>query len=569
MDLLSRHGGRRLLIAALACAGVMSARAQISPGDLTSAHASLEGMANCTRCHSLGKEVTNAKCLDCHAELRDRIAGGRGFHAKLAGRPCAGCHNEHHGRSFMIVRFDTKTFDHAAQTGFALEGKHRPLDCAKCHTQKNITAKDVRANAALMGGHTYLGVPADCNGCHADRHRGQLAPRCQNCHTADGWKPASRFVHDRARYPLTGKHAQVDCAKCHTPMRNFPQTIQYANLVFDKCSSCHADPHKGRFIKPCESCHSTGGWQTGATRNFDHATTKFPLRGRHASVRCEECHIPVRAADGKLVQNFAITNFQRCMDCHQDVHRGEFARLRDKGACEGCHNEEGWARVRFDHATARYALKGKHVSVDCAKCHGAPTVNARGLRLPPDCRIKRFDACMDCHEDAHAGQFRQRKDAGACEGCHTVDGFLPAAYTPEDHNGVTAFPLAGGHAAVPCAKCHEANRVRARSTVQFAWKTAPKCETCHRDPHGGQFVRTKYAGCESCHNPNGWTALSFNHDETKFPLTGKHQKVVCVDCHKPAVDAGVQKIRQYAGTPTRCVDCHPEINTQSESGGKH
>ena len=565
MDILSRHAARCVLLAAFAVCGAVTACAQISPGDLTSAHASLEGMGNCTTCHSLGREVTNAKCLDCHAELRRRISAGKGYHARLTGKECSGCHSEHHGRTFMIVRFDAKSFDHA-QTGFVLEGKHRPLDCVRCHTQRNITAKDIRANAALMGGHTYLGLATDCTGCHEDRHRGQLALQCQTCHSADGWKPAARFVHDRARYRLTGKHVRVDCAKCHRPMREFPKTIQYVNLVFDRCSSCHADPHGGRFTKPCESCHSTEGWQTVATKNFDHATTKFPLRGRHASVRCEECHIPVRGADGRLLQSFVIRNFQRCTDCHQDVHRGEFARSREKGACGECHSEEGWARVRFDHATARYQLKGRHEKVECGKCHGAVTLTARGQRVPPDMRVKRFDACAACHEDAHGGQLRHRKDGGACEACHSVDGFLPASYSPEDHAKFTKFPLAGGHEAVPCAKCHESGKIRARSTVQFVWKTPPTCETCHRDPHGGQFARMKYAGCESCHSPKAWNALTFNHDRTNFPLKGKHASVACVDCHTPVVDAGAQKIRRYAGTPTRCVDCHRDINARPESG---
>ena len=196
------------------------------------------------------------------------------------------------------------------------------------------------------------------------------------------------------------------------------------------------------------------------------------------------------------------------------------------------------------------------------KCHGAVRVDARGKRMPPDCRVKKFDACMDCHEDAHGSQFKRRKDGGACESCHTVDGFLPASYTPADH-GTSKFPLIGGHMAVPCAKCHPADFVRARSTRQFMWKSGPDCEACHRDPHGNQFARNRYPGCESCHNPNAWTALAFNHEETKFPLTGKHAKVACVDCHTPLAKAGTEKIRQYAGTPTRCVDCHPQIDNPS------
>ena len=55
--------------------------AQLSPGDLTTAHASLEGMSNCTQCHDLGNKVTNAKCLECHKELRALITRKKGYHA--------------------------------------------------------------------------------------------------------------------------------------------------------------------------------------------------------------------------------------------------------------------------------------------------------------------------------------------------------------------------------------------------------------------------------------------------------------------------------------------------------
>ncbi|HMK39756.1 MAG TPA: cytochrome C, partial [Bacteroidota bacterium] len=274
MDILRPDVSRAGALLALLLLSGPAARAQISPGELSSPHASLEGMGNCTRCHDLGKEVANAKCLECHTELRTRVNAGKGFHAGLTAKQCAECHSEHHGRNFTLIRFDRTRFNHDG-TGFALEGKHRPLECARCHAQEHITAKDVRANRALLGSGTFMGLPADCNGCHADRHRGQLALECRTCHTTEGWKPAARFVHDRAKYRLTGKHVLVECARCHKPLPDDVHTVKYSGIAFDRCSSCHADPHRGRFQKPCESCHATSGWETGAARNFDHAATKF------------------------------------------------------------------------------------------------------------------------------------------------------------------------------------------------------------------------------------------------------------------------------------------------------
>ena len=39
---------------------------------------------------------------------------------------------------------------------------------------------------------------------------------------------------------------------------------------------------------------------------------------------------------------------------------------------------------------------------------------------------------------------------------------------------------------------------------------------------------------------------TFNHDQTRFPLTGKHKRVSCESCHKTTLK----------DTPRRCIDCH-------------
>ncbi len=88
--------------------------AQISPGDLTSAHAKYEGMSNCTLCHDLGKKVSNTKCLDCHKEIKTLITQKKGYHSstEVKSNDCFKCHSEHHGRKFEMVRFDEKKFKH-------------------------------------------------------------------------------------------------------------------------------------------------------------------------------------------------------------------------------------------------------------------------------------------------------------------------------------------------------------------------------------------------------------------------------------------------------------------------
>ena len=59
----------------------LSSLAQFSPGKLSTAHADLEGISNCTKCHDIGNKISEQKCLDCHKEIQTLISADRGYHA--------------------------------------------------------------------------------------------------------------------------------------------------------------------------------------------------------------------------------------------------------------------------------------------------------------------------------------------------------------------------------------------------------------------------------------------------------------------------------------------------------
>ncbi|MBP7450853.1 MAG: hypothetical protein KA817_12525, partial [Flavobacteriales bacterium] len=210
------NSARAYLLLALSLL-MLAVRAQLSPGDLTTAHAELEGMSNCTKCHDLGNKVTNTKCLDCHKEIKALITAQRGYHAgkNVKGKDCFSCHSEHHGRKFEMVRFDEKAFDHAL-TGYALEGAHKPIDCRKCHMPENIADKDLRSRKG-----TFLGMEQPCLSCHDDFHQGTMAKDCKQCHGMDAFKPTKNFDHNKTEFKLRGEHIAVDCKQCHKPtMKN-------------------------------------------------------------------------------------------------------------------------------------------------------------------------------------------------------------------------------------------------------------------------------------------------------------------------------------------------------------
>jgi len=185
---------------------------QISPGKLTSPHAKLEGMSNCTACHDLGKKVSSEKCLECHKEIKSLIDREKGYHSsiEIKGKECFTCHNEHHGRAFQMIHFDTLKFNHQL-TGYDLKGKHAKVSCSKCHKNEFVKTKSSQKTA----GKSYLGLDTKCLSCHVDYHQKTLSEDCASCHGQDSFKPTTGFKHQTTKFPLNGKHAEVACLKCH------------------------------------------------------------------------------------------------------------------------------------------------------------------------------------------------------------------------------------------------------------------------------------------------------------------------------------------------------------------
>jgi hypothetical protein len=81
---------------------------------------------------------------------------------------------------------------------------------------------------------------------------------------------------------------------------------------------------------------------------------------------------------------------------------------------------------------------------------------------------------------------------------------------------------------------------------------ATDCYACHQqnyaattDPaHGAGGIPTR---CVECHSTASWLGSTFNHQATRFPLTGAHRAVACNVCHADKV---------YVGKSTACASCH-------------
>ncbi len=585
------------------------ATAQISPGPLARAHAELEGAGNCVKCHS-GRAAMTQLCLDCHKEIRWGMDAGRGLHAREAKDPrtsCASCHPDHAGRNFALVAWkegSAERFDHR-RAGWALEGKHSSTVCDKCH-RASLRVSPAAALSKRRGSAGWIGLETDCASCHRadDQHKGTLGPKCESCHDSRGWQPAPKFAHAQSRYPLTGKHRDVECDKCHlaAQLKLKPDSTgkvmpQFKPLVFAECSACHADPHQGRLASKCSSCHNTRGFASVDKKDFNHAATRYPLQGRHRAVACEACH-----GVGNTKRTPA---FGTCATCHADRHRGEATLAGKVVDCAACHQVEGFAPATFtvaQHQATAFALSGKHQQVRCAACHtpvGAPSPSAAGAThpgaLPAVVRIRMpFARCTSCHEDSHGGQLAARAGKGACEECHRDTGWKPSVFSVEAH-GRLRLPLEGRHAEIPCASCHAVTRTglppvsapasRGKAGFLFAVPEID-CASCHVDPHGGRFTakggQPVNGGCRACHDARSFRPSTVDvarHAAFKFPLEGAHRALACVACHARLNSSlrGAFLVRAPSRPPalvltadkgTACQACHESPHGDQFAGRK-
>jgi cytochrome c7-like protein len=310
-----------------------------------------------------------------------------------------------------------------------------------------------------------------------------------------------------------------------------------------------ANPH-GELKVACEACHTADSWTAvRSPLRFDHATSGFPLQGRHRTTACTACH-------KSLVFSRVATS---CADCHRDVHEG-----RNGLRCQDCHSPERWVQ-RSDavrrHASTSFPLRGVHALLECTRCHTGAD-EAHLTRVSSE--------CVSCHASEYAATQNPNHAAAGfptrCEECHDV-ARAQWAGTGFNHS-TTGFPLTGAHGALACTACHTRGTYAGLSS---------ECYSCHRPQYEAtqnpNHVAARFSTqCASCHNTTSWAGATFDHATTGFPLTGAHRSLACTACHTGGTYAGLSPDcyschradyeatnnpnHAAAGFPTTCASCH-------------
>ncbi|MEJ2103241.1 MAG: hypothetical protein P8X47_01550 [Ignavibacteriaceae bacterium] len=312
-------------------------------------------------------------------------------------------------------------------------------------------------------------------------------------------------------------------------MRFLPQKVIIFFIL--SISVFAQSPHGKNFNFDCELCHQASSWKIDLSKvKFDHGSTKFELVGQHKAVDCRSCHVSLEFSNVET----------DCISCHTDIHQGTVGK-----DCAKCHTPKNWMVQDINglHQKSRFPLLGNHITADCQQCH-TRYVDLYFEPLNVDCYF--------CHSnDYNATQNPDHITAGfstECQECHQI--------TASSWNTLNVihnfFPLVGGHAIADCFACHEQGG-------NFSG-LSPECYSCHESDYRNQNNDPNHVtgnfptDCTICHTINGWSPANFNHNNTAFPLTGKHVSVDCQDCHSTG----------YTGTPTDCYSCHQQDYENTE-----
>jgi hypothetical protein len=180
--------------------------------------------------------------------------------------------------------------------------------------------------------------------------------------------------------------------------------------------------------------------------------------------------------------------------------------------------------VKYVHKANAAFFDGSHIALACEKCHGP-----EGPKLVYD-RTRAANGSLP------------RLTAVSSRGTpRMVD--ADQSPVPRPRGGTRA-----GQAVEP-------------AVARWRFKTVTTaCASCHQDPHLGQVG----AACERCHAVAGarFALVGFSH-QAAYPLTGRHERLECIKCHK-AETAQFPAARGTAvrltGIEKTCQTCHADVH---------
>ena len=195
---------------------------------------------------------------------------------------------------------------------------------------------------------------------------------------------------------------------------------------------------------------------------------------------------------------------------------------------------------------------------NCTQCHilGEKVSNAKCLACHTEVKVR-----IDQQKGYHSSAEVKGKQCASCHNDHHGLNFQILKFDKDKFNhNLTGYKLSVAHSKKKCTDCHKPEfitdkKIKAKKFSYLGLKT--ECLTCHADYH----QKTLSSNCLDCHDAEKFKPASkFDHSKTKFKLAGKHQQVVCVNCHKISTINGL-KFQEFKGVKSdNCTNCHKDVH---------
>jgi hypothetical protein len=193
---------------------------------------------------------------------------------------------------------------------------------------------------------------------------------------------------------------------------------------------------------------------------------------------------------------------------------------------------------------------------NCTQCHilGEKVSNKKCL----DCHAE-LKARIDLQKGYHSSGEVKGKECVTCHSDHHGKEFQIIRFDKSKFNhSLTGYTLSGAHGKKQCVNCHKPEfitdqKIKKKKFTYLGLNT--ECLTCHVDYH----QKTLSRNCGDCHDYESFKpAKKFDHNKASFQLTGKHQEIFCIQCHKVGT-LNNQKFQEFKGIKfANCSNCHTD-----------
>ena len=333
------------------------------------------------------------------------------------------------------------------------------------------------------------------------------------------------------------------------------------------CAQCHTE-HYGENFRIYK-------WET-SKEEFDHRQTGYPLTGRHAGLRCEQCHNArhVPAEDRKQIRVHDLNQtfeglHTACLSCHEE-HKFKITEIAP--VCAKCHGE------MFPSASMGMTVEKVPHNGPCKSCHtlhGSPGV-AKSACLSCHAKVaaefhppnEKHAVCRSCHQPHKPKSVA----IAACAGCHQDKALVATKWpigSPHEKQCNLCHQQHDVHVKVACASCHvkegtsamggkhQCKQCHAPHTAPpgfgVAWWT--RCNQCHAAKVESAKLRGPvHSSCQNCHKPHQFGVPTCTSCHTDITTKGLHSTVKhaasCTSCHDPHVKS--EPLR------AQCLKCHTD-----------